>query len=90
MPKADYQIEGYRIFWHSNDHAPEHFHIEYRGHWEIRIYFVESMKDDFLHFDIVWPKTRLNLTGRELRLFQEYVISHQEHLLREWETKVCT
>lgn len=88
MGKADYQIEGYEIFWYSNDHLPAHFNIERRGEWGIKVYFLLSDSTS-LNYEIVWQNKQHGPSSKELAVFRQYVIDNKEHLLKEWETKVC-
>jgi len=88
MGRADYQLEGYEIFWYSNDHDPPHFNIEKRGHWGIKIKFTLST-DKHLEFEMVWQNQNRGPSSKEKKLFGEYIKQHQAHLLQEWETKVC-
>ena len=88
MGKADFPIDGYQIFWYSNDHDPPHFNIEKKGHWAIRVKFTLS-NDKNLEFDIVWQNQTRGPSSKEQRLFRKYIKKHKEHLLKEWEIKIC-
>jgi hypothetical protein len=88
LGKAANQLNGYDIYWYSNDHDPPHFNIEKRGHWGIQVYFLLSC-ESFLDYVIVWQNQKKGPSGKELQLFCDYITEHKEHLLLEWETKVC-
>ena len=88
MGKADYQLDGYDIFWYSNDHTPAHFNIEQKGHWCIKFYLLLPSEDE-LNYAITWKNKSRGPSSKELKLFRDYVKTHKEHLQQEWETKVC-
>jgi len=88
LGKADYQLDGYEIFWYSNDHAPAHFNVQKKGHWGIKVYF-ELSNQYKLSYVISWQNKSIGPTSKELKLLREYVQAHKAHLQHEWEVKVC-
>jgi hypothetical protein len=85
--KADHQLQGYEIFWFSNDHDPPHFNVEKRGHWRIKVHFTLST-DDHLEFKAIWQNQKRILSGKEQKLLCKYIKINRVHLLDEWERKV--
>ena len=50
-----FKIDGLDLFFNSNDHRPEHFHVRKSGAWEIRVYFLLCSKGKELVCDIKYP-----------------------------------
>jgi hypothetical protein len=77
-------ILGLDAWFNSNDHLPPHFHLEKRGKWEIRVYFLLSGKK---MFDVKWGK---GPTGSEKNFIEKKLQSVRSKLLEEWSVKVST
>lgn len=76
MGKADFQLDGYQIFWYSSDHDPPHFNIEKVGHWGIKVKFTLSDEND-LNFEMVWQNQKRGPSGADQKLFREYISTHR-------------
>jgi hypothetical protein len=78
-------IDGCRLWFHSSDHLPPHFHCKKVSEWEIRVYFLTCSEKGGLDYDIKWGKEP---DGKLKRTLNEMVVKHRQELLLEWEEKV--
>lgn len=67
---------------------PPHFHVEKRGEWEIRVYYLECT-GTHLEFEMKYPKRGIIL-ARDRDAIIAQVTAHQADLMKEWTSKVCT
>ncbi len=79
-----FTIPGIELWFFSHDHLPEHFHAKRRGHWEVRVFFLEGSSKMFA---VVWPRGR-EVPKADIRLLEENVTAKRAELLEEWERKV--
>ena len=80
-----FTIDGIDLWFYSNDHLPPHFHAKRKGHWEVRVDFLESTTARM--FSVVWPKGK-GVPRAYTKLIEAMVAAHRADLLREWEEKV--
>jgi Domain of unknown function (DUF4160) len=87
LPKLDaFSVPGLDLVFHSDDHAPPHFHATRPGEWSIRVFILETASAGALEMEEVFARKKPR--GRLLRELREAVVEHKEELLREWEEKV--
>lgn len=83
MPRVEALVlDGLAARFFSSDHAPPHFHLQRRGEWEVRVYFLNNER---AMFDLVWGKEP---SPAMLRLVADAVNQNRMALLREWTAKV--
>jgi hypothetical protein len=83
-----FALDGLDLFFNSNDHLPQHFHVRKPGKWEIRVFFLRCSKSKGLIFDCKWPPNT-EPSSKEKREILKLVIAKRSALLKEWQTKVC-
>ena len=83
-----FAIDGLELFFLSNDHLPQHFHVKKAGSWEIRVYFMRCSKEKELNFDIKFPRNA-TIPSKDQKKILNLVLKNRSALLREWERKVC-
>jgi hypothetical protein len=83
-----FKIDGLDLFFNSNDHRPEHFHVRKSGAWEIRVYFLRCSKGKELVCDIKYPPNA-QISTKEKNKILKLVLENRSKLLIEWEQKVC-
>ncbi|OLE70684.1 MAG: hypothetical protein AUI36_03540 [Cyanobacteria bacterium 13_1_40CM_2_61_4] len=90
MGKVDcFAIPGLDVFFRSSDHLPPHIHVGRPGQWEVRVYFL-TCADDFLDFEMKWPRHGGGLNAADRKEILARVLEHRLELLEEWERKVST
>jgi len=78
-------INGCRLWFHSSDHLPPHFHCKKVSEWEIRVYFMDCNDQQGLAYDIKWGQD----PGYKFRKkLNDQVLENRLLLLGEWEDKV--
>ncbi len=83
-----FSISGLKCYFSSNDHYPQHFEVQKRGYWVIRVYIIPSTRKRGL----IWKYKyhwRGDVSAVEEKAILEMVCSHKRELLSEWNTKVC-
>ncbi len=88
LVKADKQLEGLLIMFHSNDHEPAHFHCRKNGEWEVRVYIRES-REDSLYYQIKWSVKSIGPDKNDIDRLYKYVTENKQSLEYEWKNKVC-
>jgi hypothetical protein len=86
LGKVDaFNVAGLELWFNSEDHGPQHFHAGRPGEWEIRVFFLTSIRGR-LEYERKWGKVpRSNF----LRAIEEGVVEKRETRLEEWNEKVC-
>jgi hypothetical protein len=86
LGKVDaFNVAGLELWFNSEDHGPQHFHAGRPGEWEIRVFFLTSIRGR-LEYERKWGKVpRSNF----LRAIEEGAVEKRETLLEEWNEKVC-
>jgi hypothetical protein len=80
-------IDGLTLFFLSNDHMPEHFHVKKVGAWEIRVYIKLCNKKEGLSYDPKFPPN-VTIPSKDQKKILNLVIKNRVALLHEWESKV--
>jgi uncharacterized protein DUF4160 len=80
-----FTISGMELWFFSGDHRPPHFHARRKGQWEIRVYFLESERDEM--FDIV-RLDRKELPRADMKLLEKMVHEYRAQIFEEWRRKV--
>lgn len=76
-----FHVSGVRLIIYSGDHEPPHLHSQKPGHWEAKVYFLES---EAAMIEILRPpNARMSRSDR--RTIIEGVMAHRPELLAEWE-----
>ncbi len=83
-----FALDGLDLFFNSNDHLPQHFHVRKPGRWEIRVFFLRCSQQKGLIFDLKWPPNT-GPSGKEKREILKLVVENRSALLMEWQKKVC-
>jgi Domain of unknown function (DUF4160) len=79
-----FAIPGIELWFFSHDHLPPHFHAKRRGHWEVRVFFLEGSSK---MFEVIWLRGR-EVPRADIRLLKENVTAKRVEILEEWERKV--
>lgn len=79
-------VEGLDLWFNSSDHLPPHLHARKAGHWEVRVYILETTLDE-LAYESKWPPAA-SLPARVAKALREEVVKNRAALLSEWESKV--
>lgn len=74
-----FQLPGCRLWFHTGDHGPPHFHAGAVDAWEIRVFFLEEPPAHEVKFQLKRVPAR---TVREIR---ELATAHRTELFEEWE-----
>ncbi len=77
-------IDGYKLWFPSEDHNPPHFHILRRGEWEYRVMFLEAKSA------MVQKKWgRKSMVAKFKNELFAMVHTRLDTLLEEWESKTA-
>jgi hypothetical protein len=79
-------VDGLDLWFNSSDHLPPHFHARKPGHWEVRVYLLETTSED-LAYEPKWPPN-VALPSKTLRTLRDLVAANRAALVEEWEQKV--
>lgn len=82
------ELDGLDLFFLSNDHLPEHFHVKKVGAWEIRVYIKRCSEKNGLAYDPKFPRN-VTVSSKDQKKILNLVLKNRSALLREWERKVC-
>ena len=82
-----FKIDELDLFFNSNDHGPEHFHVRKSGAWEIRVYFLLCSKGKLV-CDLKYPPNA-QISSKEKNKILKLILENKSKLLIEWEQKVC-
>lgn len=74
-----FQLPGCRLWFHTGDHGPAHFHAGVTDAWEIRVYFLQDPPQHDVKFEVKHVSTRL------LKEIVKLSAAHRAELLEEWE-----
>ena len=78
-------VAGLELWFNSEDHGPPHFHARRPGEWEIRVFFLSSVKGR-LEYERKWGSEP---RAKSLRAIEQGVVEQRVRLLEEWNDKVC-
>jgi hypothetical protein len=78
-----FKLPGIDMWFPSGDHQPPHFHARRPGHWEARVYFLNS--EDAM-IEIVRP-IDASIHGKDRKMLHDAVTrdKNRDLLLKEWE-----
>lgn len=79
-------VQGVDLWFNSSDHLPPHLHARKPGHWEVRIYILETTTD-VLAYDPKWPPG-FTLSSGLCKVLRHTIAMNRIALLGEWEAKV--
>ena len=74
-----FQLPGCRLWFHTGDHGPAHFHARALDAWEIRVYFLQEP----LEYEVKFQLKRV--PARTVREILELATAHRAELFEEWE-----
>jgi hypothetical protein len=83
-----FALDGLDLFFNSNDHLPQHFHVRKPGQWEIRVFFRRCSQQKGLDFVIKWSANS-GPSSKEKHKILKLVLENRSALLMEWQKKVC-
>ena len=83
-----FRVEGYRCYFGSEDHIPEHYEILRRGAWVIRVFFIRTSNKNGLVFEYKSRWSGPGVTPAEEATFLRLTLRHKRRLRREWRAKV--
>jgi hypothetical protein len=76
-----FSVPGVRLVIYSGDHEPPHLHARKPGHWEAKVYFLES---EVRMIELVRPPDA-KMSRADRRRIIAGVRMHRPGLLAEWE-----
>ncbi|MCK5799958.1 MAG: DUF4160 domain-containing protein [Deltaproteobacteria bacterium] len=79
-------VEGLDLWFNSSDHLPPHIHARKAGHWEVRIFILQTTSEALAH-DPKWPPNVV-LPARVAKALRQEIVKNRAALLAEWEAKV--
>ena len=89
MGRVDcFAIDGLELYFLSNDHEPQHFHVRKPGQWMIKVKFLLCV-EGHLEYEQKYPRSRRGPTRAERKLLLASVLEHREALTLEWYAKIC-
>ena len=74
-----FQLPGCRLWFHTGDHGPPHFHAGVTDAWEIRVYFLQEPPEHEVKFEVK------HVSARMVREILELSAAHRAELFEEWE-----
>ena len=74
-----FQLAGCRLWFHTGDHGPPHFHAGVADAWEIRVYFLQEPPE----YDVKFELRRI--PAKTVRAILQLVAEHRAELFEEWE-----
>ena len=74
-----FQLPGCRLWFHTGDHGPPHFHAGATDAWEIRVYFLQEPPEHEVKFEVK------HVSARMVRAILELSAAHRVELFEEWE-----
>jgi len=74
-----FRLPGCRLWFHTGDHGPPHFHAGVVDAWEIRVFFLREPPVDEVKFEVKHVSTRT------VSAILELAAAHRAELLEEWE-----
>ncbi|MDE2875008.1 MAG: DUF4160 domain-containing protein [Gemmatimonadota bacterium] len=73
-----FQLSGCRLWFHTGDHGPQHFHAGVVDAWEIRVFFLQEPPE----YDVRFQLKRV--PARTVRTILELAAVHRAKLFTEW------
>ena len=73
-----FQLPGCRLWFHTGDHGPPHFHAGVADAWEIRVFFLQAPPEHDVKFEVRHISARI--VGKILKL----AAAHRTELFEEW------
>ena len=74
-----FQLSGCRLWFHTGDHGPPHFHAGVVDAWEIRVYFLQDPSEYKVKFQLK------RVPARTVREILKLSAAHRAELFEEWE-----
>ncbi len=74
-----FQVSGCRLWFHTGDHGPPHFHAGVVDAWEIRVYFLQEPPRCEVKFDVK------HVSARMVREVLQLAATHRAELFEEWD-----
>lgn len=74
-----FQLPGCRLWFHTGDHGPPHFHAGVVDAWEIRVFFLQEPPE----YDVRFQLKRI--PARTVREISRLATAYRAELLDEWE-----
>ncbi len=74
-----FQFPGCRLWFHTGDHGPPHFHAGAVDAWEIRVFFLQEPPEYEVKFQLK------RIPARTVREILELAAAHRAELFEEWE-----
>ena len=74
-----FQLPGCRLWFHTGDHGPPHFHAGVMDAWEIRVYFLQEPPEHEVKFEVK------HVSARMVRDILELSVAYRAELFEEWE-----
>jgi hypothetical protein len=73
-----FEIPGLKIWFYSNDHEPQHYHVMRPGEWEVKVKFLLDRRE---MIEVIWGSPR----GKDLKPIIKLTNEHRPELLEQWE-----
>jgi hypothetical protein len=80
------RIDGMEVKFYSNDHMPEHFHIQRKGEWKIIVRFLTS-NSKVLDYTLEWKKTKEGPGRSDTQKIIDYIINYKDLIIIKWNSK---
>ena len=74
-----FQLPGCRLWFHTGDHGPPHFHAAVVDAWEIRVFFLEQPPRHEVKFEVK------HISTSTVRAILALAGAHRAELFEEWE-----
>ena len=74
-----FQLAGCRLWFHTGDHGPPHFHAGVADAWEIRVYFLQEPPEPEVKFAVK------RVSAKVVREILKLSAEHRAELFEEWE-----
>lgn len=74
-----FDLPGCRLWFHTGDHGPPHFHAGVVDAWEIRVFFLQEPPGYEVKFEVG------RIPSRVLRSLLDSAAEHRVALFGEWE-----
>jgi hypothetical protein len=75
-----FEIEGFKIWFWSDDHDPPHFHVKKSGEWEVKVRF---LRDPEQMIEVEWVVKRP--ASSTLKAICELTEQYRVELLDQWD-----
>lgn len=74
-----FQLPGCRLWFHTGDHGPPHFHAGAVDAWEIRVFFFREPPEFDVSFEL------RHVPRKTVREILRLAAAHRAELFEEWE-----